>query len=427
VGPAKCLLQPSMKTGLVLWFTGLSGSGKSTLAARVAERLAEEGIHVEALDGDEVRKYLSYGLGFSREDRDQNVRRIGFVARLAARSGACAITAAISPYRAIREEIRALTPGFVEVYTECPLEVLAARDPKGLYKKALAGEIKNFTGVDDPYEPPAAPEVHLRTDLQSPEECEAIILARLRELGYLDEQAGQARLAPPYGGELFTVPVRPLDPAAECIEVDEASVAAAVAIGLGYLSPVSGFMPEREAEKVLKLGQLERGFAWPIAQLLLVSSRYGSLAPGTRVVLSASGRRAAELVLHEVATRAGEILLSGPLEALGPEVVSSPSVADVREQARVAGLEHPVVVVEAAAPTPAAVAAALAMSRAATGLILLVPSAHGASWQSALAEVERILVVPAPVYLFQQPALWPMAARNVGGTRLVESLLAPGG
>jgi adenylyl-sulfate kinase len=172
-----------VRPGFVLWFTGLSGSGKSTLSTLVAAELERRGVHVETLDGDEVRKHLSRGLGFSREDRDENVRRIGYVAGLVARSGACAIAAAISPYRNVRDEVRASTHPFVEVYTECPLPVLAKRDPKGLYRRALAGEIPNFTGVSDPYEAPVNPEVHLRTDREAPAASLARILERLEELG----------------------------------------------------------------------------------------------------------------------------------------------------------------------------------------------------------------------------------------------------
>src|SRR6267378_1074490 len=126
--------------GFVVWFTGLSGSGKSTLAAMLAGEIARRGTHVETLDGDEVRMHLSKGLGFSKEDRDTNIRRIGFVAKLIARSGGVAITAAISPYREVRDELRDQTPEFVEVYMRCPIETLAERDVKGLYRKALAGE-----------------------------------------------------------------------------------------------------------------------------------------------------------------------------------------------------------------------------------------------------------------------------------------------
>src|SRR6185503_3401254 len=151
--------------GLTLWFTGLSGSGKSTLATYLTPKLKELGKKVEILDGDEVRTNLSKGLGFSKEDRDTNIRRIGFVAELLAKNGVIAITAAISPYRDVRDEVRQKVTrhgaGFCEVYVHCPIEVLAERDVKGLYKKALAGEIKNFTGVSDPYEPPTAPEVQV--------------------------------------------------------------------------------------------------------------------------------------------------------------------------------------------------------------------------------------------------------------------------
>lgn len=169
--------------GFVLWFTGLSGAGKSTLSALVADALRGRGVHVEVLDGDEVRTHLSKGLGFSKEDRDTNIRRIGFVAKLLARAGACAITAAISPYRDIRDEQRAQIEHFVEVYCECPIDALAARDPKGLYKRALAGEIAHFTGITDPYEPPLAPEVTVRTDRETQAESVAKILAKLEELG----------------------------------------------------------------------------------------------------------------------------------------------------------------------------------------------------------------------------------------------------
>src|SRR5215208_3361 len=137
-----------MSQGFIVWFTGLSGSGKSTLAAMLSAELRSRGVHVETLDGDEVRTHLSKGLGFSKEDRDTNIRRIGFVAKLIARSGSCAITAAISPYGEIRDEQRRAAGGrFCEVFCSCPIDALAARDAKGLYKKALAGEIKNFTGV----------------------------------------------------------------------------------------------------------------------------------------------------------------------------------------------------------------------------------------------------------------------------------------
>ena len=175
--------------GFVLWFTGLSGAGKSTLSVPIAERLRDLGKRVEILDGDEVRTHLSKGLGFSKEDRDTNIRRIGFVAELLAKNGVVAITAAISPYRDVRDEVRGKVlrhgAGFLEVYVSCPIEVLADRDVKGLYRKAMAGEIPHFTGVSDPYEPPANPEVVVRSDRESIDESLSRILAYLESRGLL--------------------------------------------------------------------------------------------------------------------------------------------------------------------------------------------------------------------------------------------------
>ncbi|MBI5500939.1 MAG: adenylyl-sulfate kinase [Deltaproteobacteria bacterium] len=171
--------------GFVVWFTGLPASGKSTLAESTARALREAGRRVEVLDGDEVRTHLCKGLGFTREGRDTNIRRIGFVAHLLARNGIVAIAAAISPYRAIRDENRALIGDFVEVFVECPLEECKRRDPKGLYKKALAGELPQFTGVSDPYEPPLMPEVVVRTAVETVEQSTARILGAIRAKGYV--------------------------------------------------------------------------------------------------------------------------------------------------------------------------------------------------------------------------------------------------
>src|SRR5882672_2471544 len=157
--------------GFTLWLTGLSGAGKTTLAALLATELSARSVNTEVLDGDEVRTNLSKGLGFSKEDRDTNIRRIGYVCRLLSRNGVGAVSAAISPYRAVRDEVRQAIEGdgveFIEVFVKCPIAVLAERDVKGLYKKALAGEIKGFTGVSDPYEEPLAPDVLLETDQES--------------------------------------------------------------------------------------------------------------------------------------------------------------------------------------------------------------------------------------------------------------------
>jgi adenylyl-sulfate kinase len=177
-------------TGFTIWMTGLSGSGKSTVTAILERELRARGSKVEVLDGDVVRTQLTRGLGFSREDRDTNIRRIGWVCQLLSRNDVVAIAAVISPYRAVRDEVRARIGRFVEVYMEAPLDVLVQRDVKGLYRKALAGEIRNFTGVDDGYEPPLDPEVTCHSDgRETPEQSAEKILARLEELGYLARRA----------------------------------------------------------------------------------------------------------------------------------------------------------------------------------------------------------------------------------------------
>ena len=178
--------QANRERGVVIWFTGLSGSGKSTIAHVVEEALVDAGIPVEMLDGDIVRENLSKGLGFSKQDRDINIRRIAFVAHLLQRNGVFVITAAISPYRAIRDEGRAMIKDFVEVFADAPLDVCEQRDVKGLYAKARAGEIKEFTGIDDPYEPPLNPEVVCRTDRESVEESARKVLDKLVELKLLE-------------------------------------------------------------------------------------------------------------------------------------------------------------------------------------------------------------------------------------------------
>lgn len=173
-----------MDKGFTLWFTGLSGAGKTTVSSRVADELRRRGHKVEVLDGDVIRTNLSKGLGFSKEDRDTNIRRIGFVCHLLTRNGVVAIAAAISPYATVRRENRELVGDFVEVYVSCPLEELIARDTKGLYKKALAGEVEHFTGVNDPYEEPENAEVVLETDKETVEESVLKVLGKLEELGY---------------------------------------------------------------------------------------------------------------------------------------------------------------------------------------------------------------------------------------------------
>ncbi len=171
--------------GFTLWFTGLSGAGKTTVARLVEQALRERGMKVEVLDGDVVRTHLSKGLGFSKEDRDENIRRIGFVCKLLSRNGVVAIAAAISPYRETRDCVRRDIGDFVEVYVKCPLEVCIARDTKGLYRKAMVGEIPNFTGISDPYEEPLSPEILLHTDRESPQDSAAKVLRWLENKGYV--------------------------------------------------------------------------------------------------------------------------------------------------------------------------------------------------------------------------------------------------
>lgn len=199
-------------TGFTLWFTGLSGAGKTTLAKKVQKIMVQRGMNVELLDGDVIRTNLSKGLGFSKEDRDTNIRRIGFVASLLARNNTACLAAAISPYKAIRDEVRGLHQHFVEVFCTCSLDALAERDVKGLYRKAMAGEIKGFTGVDDPYEAPEHAEITIDSEHESIEQStdkivrylelkglmpaasahdvtpdeEQVILARLKQLQFIE-------------------------------------------------------------------------------------------------------------------------------------------------------------------------------------------------------------------------------------------------
>ncbi len=301
--------------GFVVWFTGLSGSGKSTLASMLASELAQRGVHVESLDGDVVRTNLSKGLGFSREDRDTNVRRIGFVAKLLARSGACAVTAAISPYRAIRDEQRRAIGRFCEVYCECPIDVLERRDAKGLYARARAGEIKGFTGVDDPYEPPPSPEVIVHADRESPRESLTKIIVKLESLGYVRplhrqvQQSSKKGLVPPHGGELVDRSVRG-EARQKLVEragrhpgvaLDERAASDLELLANGAYSPLKGFMTSRDYLRVVRERRLENGAVWPVPVTLAVSSEVaGRLALGSEVGLaSPDGRLVGVLELSD--------------------------------------------------------------------------------------------------------------------------------
>ncbi|HEV8714562.1 MAG TPA: sulfate adenylyltransferase [Candidatus Binatia bacterium] len=281
-----------MDKGFTLWFTGMSGAGKSTLTEALTPRLKAMGKRVEVLDGDEVRTNLSKGLGFSKEDRDTNIRRIGYVAQLLTRNGAVVITAAISPYRAIRDEIRGRIGDFVEVYAKCPLDALIARDVKGLYQKALTGEIKEFTGVSDPYEEPLNPEVVVNTDRETVEESANKILTRLQELGFLPHD-GIGTIAP-HGGRLVNRLVTGDQRAAllqkaralSQIRLDERAQSDVEMIAVGAFSPLRGFLGAADYRSVVENIRLANGLPWSIPVTLQVSrAQADTLKEGTEVAL----------------------------------------------------------------------------------------------------------------------------------------------
>jgi len=249
--------------GFVVWFTGLSGAGKSTIATALQAELSRRGRHPELLDGDEVRTHLSKGLGFSKEDRDTNIRRIGYVARLIARSGGVAITAAISPYRDVRDELRGQTPGFVEVFVRAPLDTLVERDTKGLYRKAIAGEIANFTGVSDPYEEPLHPEVVCDTSVESLAQSVTKVLDRLERLGHLPRPPLE-RL--PSGEELLEL--RAEARRLPQLQVGQRELSDIFMLGAGALSPVDGFLGREDYESVVARGRLAGGAPFTIPIVL---------------------------------------------------------------------------------------------------------------------------------------------------------------
>jgi len=263
-----------MSHGFVVWFTGLSGAGKSTIAIALQSELTRRGRHSELLDGDEVRTHLSKGLGFSKEDRDTNIRRIGYVARLVARSGGVAITAAISPYREVRDEVRSQTPGFVEVFVRAPLDTLVERDTKGLYRKAIAGEIANFTGVSDPYEEPLHPDVVCDTSQESVVESLAKVIDRLERLGHLPRQVRE-RL--PAGEELNEL--RSVARSLPRLQVGQRELADIFMLATGALTPVDAFVGREDYKSILARGRLASGapFTVPIVLRTEEAPRAGRL------------------------------------------------------------------------------------------------------------------------------------------------------
>lgn len=252
-----------MNKGFVVWLTGLSGAGKSTIARALQSELTRRGRHAELLDGDEVRTHLSQGLGFSREDRDTNIRRIGYVARVIARTGGIAITAAISPYREVRDEIRGQTPGFVEVFVRCPLKVLVERDVKGLYRKAIAGEIANFTGVSDPYEEPHRPEILCDTATESVDQSVAKIVKKLERLGFLPSALVECLPDKEQLHELRAQAQR-----LPTLNVGKRELSDVFMLAIGALLPVDEFMPRDDYESVLENGRLANGLPYTIPIVL---------------------------------------------------------------------------------------------------------------------------------------------------------------
>jgi ATP sulfurylase/adenylyl-sulfate kinase len=349
--------------GVTVWLTGLSGAGKSTIARRLVDDLRAGGRGVEILDGDVIRTNLSKGLGFSKEDRDTNIRRIGFVADLLTRNGVIAVIAAISPYRAVRDELRATIGDFIEVHVDCPLEVLVQRDVKGLYAKAIAGEISGFTGVSDPYEAPTAPEVALDTSAQSVDECVASILNALAARRYVDRghlltfPAATARTspngnhhrpqdgdsnqnhAPPsiaaHGGRLevrLASPERAIELLAEMsslpqVELDSWSFADLELMAGGALSPLTGFMNEADVICVRDRMRLTSGLPWSLPVMLPVGGEVAAVSkPGRRVALCRDGYPLAVLTVSEAYSFDRQLLCSAVFGVSDPQ---HPGVAHV--------------------------------------------------------------------------------------------------
>ena len=329
--------------GFTLWLTGLPGAGKSTLSQAVEQRLKECRCKVEVLDGDTVRAHLSKGLGFSREDRDTNIRRIAFVCNLLTRNGVICISATISPYREARARARREIGHFIEVFVKCPIEVCHQRDVKGLYKLVDEGKLKHFTGIDDPYEEPENPELVVETDKESVEECATRILAKLTELGYLDpaevlgdesemltvsdpvedlrirsSQPQETRevmngvtdgLLEPHGGELV---INMVD-VAECKEWQERAkvlprlllnsrqLADLEMLAVGAYSPLTGFMVQSDYLSVVNDMHLSSGLSWPIPITLSASQELGlTLEEGSQVALvDAKGEVRAVMTIEE--------------------------------------------------------------------------------------------------------------------------------
>lgn len=317
--------------GITLWFTGMSGAGKTTIAVEVEKRLRQRGVRVERLDGDVVRESLTKDLGFSKEDRDKNIERVSFVAKLLTRQGVIVLASFISPYQAMREYARRQIGEFAEIYVDAPLQVLIDRDVKGLYKKAIAGEIANFTGISDPYEPPEQPDLHLRTDRETVAESAARVIAFLEERGYIPSSspAGNVSVRSPHGAAVhpfdhsseFSNSVLPhggrlvdrelrgearLEALAHAqslrrIRLDAVGEADVEMLGVGALSPLEGFLNEADYRSVVAEMHLANGLPWTIPITLAVSEADAAdIAAGQTVALEdRAGRIVALLDVEE--------------------------------------------------------------------------------------------------------------------------------
>jgi ATP sulfurylase/adenylyl-sulfate kinase len=320
-----------MQKGVTIWFTGLSGSGKTTIAKRVSELLQERHILTERLDGDVVRQTLCRDLGFSKEDRDKNIERITFVARMLTRNNVVVLTAFISPYKRMRDNARAEIGDFVEVYVRAPMSVLINRDVKGMYKKALAGEIQNFTGVNDPYEEPSNPELILDTDGEGVDESAERVIRLLEDRGYIEKStttsvtvserraaaarevvAGRRAAGPstPHGGALVDRELEG-DAQSEALErakalprfgLDEREMTDLEMIGVGALSPLTGFMRKLDYDCVVESMRLSDGTIWAMPVNLCTSlDRARTLNEGDEISLTDSeGRILAIMQVTEI-------------------------------------------------------------------------------------------------------------------------------
>jgi sulfate adenylyltransferase len=322
-----------MEQGVVVWLTGLPSAGKTTIATLVCKRLTERGQIVEHLDGDVMRQHLGKGLGFSKEDRDENVRRIGFVAGLLARHGVTVLVSAVSPYRVIRDEIRASVSRFIEVHVATSLATCQARDVKGLYVKHARGELNGLTGLDDPYEPPLVPELVLKTEYETPASSAERVLAlllRISEGGYdpsaltassdwiglndrcyrsVPAASSQGSLLPaPHGGQLVN----------RLLEREEGAVLAQVArqlptvrldgrgladlecLAVGAFSPLGGFLRRADYATVVASGHLANGLVWTLPVVLSAPPELLASAPDRLALAASDGRPLAVLELDEV-------------------------------------------------------------------------------------------------------------------------------